>query len=57
MPPCPPKWGFVLEHKHTTFKNENEPTFRGIGGQKQREEYGLGAKGKTKLSVLGQKQR
>jgi hypothetical protein len=44
-PPCPPKGGFVSRHEQIILKNENEPPFRGVGGQKpQKKQRGLGVK-------------
>jgi hypothetical protein len=53
MPPCPLKGGFVLEHKHTTFKNENESRFAGLGGKNKERNMGWGQKGKRNFRCWG----
>jgi hypothetical protein len=40
--PLPPKGGYVLRHENNFVKIENEPPFRGVGGQKNEEGWGIG---------------
>ena len=52
-PPAPLKGGSYSNMNNYFLKNENEPPFRGVGGQNMRECGGLGGLKQRRKSNLG----